>query len=79
MNERDETTLGRFVRLPERLPERQVLDAEIVEDDHLPVLANQRDLAHDAGQATLRHALYLLASALVVKRRMWTQLPATNG
>ena len=46
MNERDETALGRVVEFPERLPERQVFDAEIVEDDHLPVLARQRDLAH---------------------------------
>ena len=98
MNARDETTLGRVVRSPERLPERQVFDAEIVEDDHLPLLASQRDLAYArwrayrtsavtvihttrtaathertriAGKAILRHALYVLAGALVVGRRVW--------
>ncbi len=98
MNERDETTLSRVVRFPERLPERQVFDAEIVEDDRLLVLASQRDLAHarwrayrasaatvvhttrtaathdrtrTAARAVLRHALYVLAGALVVGRRVW--------
>jgi hypothetical protein len=95
VNARDKTTLERVVQSPDRLPERQVFDAEIVEDDGLPVPANQRDLAHArwrasaatvihitrtaatqectrvAGKAVLRHALYVLAGALVVGRRVW--------